>query len=98
MTERATPKKQSIRHPNELPPCKGPRLHVFPEHSSPIEWLGRIDGEDENIKGFSDSGKQGYVFKVRIDSQLYALKVVSTLARTKIHKTEGLGLDPALTS
>lgn len=67
--------KQRLRpaaHPKELPPCRGPKLRAFRHHNSPIEWLERLDTSLED----SDSGRQGYVFKVRIKSELYALKVV----------------------
>ncbi|KAJ4156019.1 hypothetical protein LMH87_001233 [Akanthomyces muscarius] len=62
-------------HPKELPPCRGPKLRAFRHHDSPIEWLGRLDAGSGFPLEDSDSGRQGYVFKVRIESELYALKV-----------------------
>ena len=64
--------------PEELPPCPGPKLQAFPYRNSPIEWLERIDAERKDLSG---SGTEGYVFKVKINTQLYALKVVSSLPR-----------------
>ncbi|POR37636.1 Uncharacterized protein TPAR_02165 [Tolypocladium paradoxum] len=61
-----------VSHPEELPPCEGPRLGAFPYHNSPIEWLGRLD---EDLDDLAEDGRQGYVFKVKIESHLYALKV-----------------------
>lgn len=63
-------------HPKELPPCRGPKLRAFRHHNSPIEWLERLDVGSGPPLEDSDSGRQGYVFKVRIESELYALKVV----------------------
>jgi len=45
-------------------------LHAFEHQKAPIEWLERIDGDRA-----SQSGPEGSVFKVRIKSRLYALKV-----------------------
>ncbi|KAH6847092.1 kinetochore Sim4 complex subunit FTA2-domain-containing protein [Chaetomium sp. MPI-CAGE-AT-0009] len=59
-----------LRRPLPLPPCDGPRLHAFEHQKAPIEWLERLDGDRT-----SQSGAEGSVFKVRIKSQLYALKV-----------------------
>ncbi|KAI1874930.1 uncharacterized protein JN550_002359 [Neoarthrinium moseri] len=50
--------------------CPGPKIHAFKHQSSPIEWLERIDTGRED-----HSGAEGVVFKVKIKSQLYALKV-----------------------
>ncbi|KAK3291896.1 kinetochore Sim4 complex subunit FTA2-domain-containing protein [Chaetomium fimeti] len=59
------------RHPLiPLPPCGGPKLHPFKHQKAPIEWLERLDADRAN-----ESGAEGCVFKVRIQSQLYALKV-----------------------
>ncbi|KAI0481583.1 kinetochore Sim4 complex subunit FTA2-domain-containing protein [Xylaria cf. heliscus] len=56
---------------SELPPCDGPKLHAFPYRDDPIEWIGLA----EDCPDASNSDRQGYVFKVRIRSQVYALKV-----------------------
>ncbi|KFA72779.1 hypothetical protein S40288_06391 [Stachybotrys chartarum IBT 40288] len=53
-----------------LPPCPGPKLHIFPHHDEPIEWLGRLDQDRDE-----GNHMQGYVFRVRIKSKEYALKV-----------------------
>ncbi|KAI1274739.1 kinetochore Sim4 complex subunit FTA2-domain-containing protein [Xylaria sp. FL0933] len=55
----------------ELPPCDGPKLRAFQSRNDPIEWLGSL--EDRPIP--PGSTHQGYVFKVRIRSRIYALKV-----------------------
>ncbi|KAI3330874.1 kinetochore Sim4 complex subunit FTA2-domain-containing protein [Ustulina deusta] len=55
----------------ELPECEGPKLKAFPYRNSPItwiEWINQIDGKPL-------TGGQGYVFKVEINSRIYALKV-----------------------
>jgi hypothetical protein len=67
-----------VSSPKELPPCDGPKLHAFAGQNSPIEWLERLDKNREDVSGYSS---EGYVFKVKIDSQLYALKVVSNEMR-----------------
>ena len=53
----------------ELPPCDGPKLRSFENRHAPIEWLNEL--------GHIELGEQGYVFKVKIKSRIYALKVVS---------------------
>ncbi|KAI1348658.1 kinetochore Sim4 complex subunit FTA2-domain-containing protein [Xylaria sp. FL0043] len=55
----------------ELPPCDGPKLRAFQYRNDPIEWLGSL--EDRPIP--PGSIRQGYVFKVKIQSRIYALKV-----------------------
>ncbi|KAI1327694.1 kinetochore Sim4 complex subunit FTA2-domain-containing protein [Xylariaceae sp. FL0255] len=50
-----------------LPECEGPKLGAFPYRKSPITWLEWINEKE--------SGGQGYVFKVKIRSIIYALKV-----------------------
>jgi hypothetical protein len=69
-----------VRRLLPLPHCDGPKLHAFKQQDAPIEWLERLDGERA-----SQSGAQACVFKVRIESQLYALKVVSRLLHTQSH-------------
>lgn len=66
---------------DDLPPCPGPKLHAFPHRNLPIEWLGRLDEDREEL---SESSTEGYVFKVKIGSRLYALKVVSN----RLHDVE----------
>ncbi|KAI1188842.1 kinetochore Sim4 complex subunit FTA2-domain-containing protein [Nemania serpens] len=55
----------------ELPECAGPKLKAFRYRESPITWLEWIDRKED----VSESGRQGYVFKVKIRSKIYALKV-----------------------
>ncbi|KAI8946434.1 kinetochore Sim4 complex subunit FTA2-domain-containing protein [Xylaria longipes] len=55
----------------KLPGCGGPKLKSFPYRKSPITWLEWINRNGDA----SDSGGQGYVFKVKIRSKIYALKV-----------------------
>ncbi|KAI1263807.1 kinetochore Sim4 complex subunit FTA2-domain-containing protein [Xylariaceae sp. FL1019] len=55
----------------ELPECEGPKLKAFPYRYSPITWLDWINQKSPT----SQSGGQGYVFKVKIRSRIYALKV-----------------------
>ncbi|KAI7775784.1 hypothetical protein LA080_006369 [Diaporthe eres] len=50
----------------ELPPCEGPKLQAFKYRSARIHWGDCIGG---------DIGSQAYVFKVKIKSKTYALKV-----------------------
>ncbi|KAI8949483.1 kinetochore Sim4 complex subunit FTA2-domain-containing protein [Xylaria longipes] len=56
---------------SELPPCDGPKLRAFEYRDDPIEWLGLA----EDCPDTSNSNRQGYVFKVRMRSRVYALKV-----------------------
>lgn len=56
----------------ELPPCDGPKLHVFEHRRARIEWLELLEKSSPE----SHSASQGYVFKVKINSKIYALKVV----------------------
>ncbi|KAI1124134.1 kinetochore Sim4 complex subunit FTA2-domain-containing protein [Nemania abortiva] len=55
----------------ELPPCDGPKLRAFRYRNDSIEWLGLVDDRPDP----PDSSRQGYVFKVKIRSKVYALKV-----------------------
>ena len=57
--------------PNQLPPCDGPKLGLFQHHNSRIQWLQRLDEEDEG------SPTQGYVFRALIRGREYAIKVAS---------------------
>ncbi|KAF4426167.1 hypothetical protein F53441_14135 [Fusarium austroafricanum] len=54
----------------ELPPCEGPKLNIFEHHKSKIQWLGRLDNEDENV-----TSSEGYIFRARIRGREYAIKV-----------------------
>lgn len=60
---------------DELPRIKGPKLRRFKEgHYKKIEYLellSKFDDEEQLL-----NGDHGYVFKVRIDGELYALKIV----------------------
>ncbi|RWA13485.1 hypothetical protein EKO27_g1629 [Xylaria grammica] len=55
----------------ELPECEGPKLKAFPYRDSRITWIEWINP----IIDESTSGGEGYVFKVEINSRIYALKV-----------------------
>jgi hypothetical protein len=55
----------------DLPQYQGPKLHIFEHHMFPIEWLERLDADRD--------GMQGYVFRAKINSTFYAIKVVSAL-------------------
>ncbi|EXK76883.1 hypothetical protein FOQG_18388 [Fusarium oxysporum f. sp. raphani 54005] len=56
---------------SELPPCEGPKLNVFQHHKSRIQWLERLDNEDEDV-----TSSQGYVFRALIRGHEYAVKVI----------------------
>lgn len=58
--------------PEELPPCEGPKLHIFEHHKSPIEWLERLDSNRDE-----EEVTEGYLFRAKIKNQEYAIKVVS---------------------
>ncbi|KAM7185167.1 Kinetochore Sim4 complex subunit FTA2 domain containing protein [Rhypophila sp. PSN 637] len=49
----------------ELPPCDGPKLGAFEIKRPSIEWLEPLE----------NPSSEGYVFKVKIESKVYALKV-----------------------
>lgn len=60
---------------NELPMIKGPKLRRFKDgHYEKIEYLELlgISDDEEHLT----NGDHGYVFRVRIDGELYALKIV----------------------
>lgn len=54
----------------KLPPGDGPSLREFKYAGAPIEWIERLDddGREDN---------QAFVYRVKIASEEYALKVVS---------------------
>ena len=56
-----------------LPPCDGPRLFQFEHRKEHVEFLELL-----NLPEADDSYEGGHrhVFKVRIQEQIYALKVV----------------------
>ncbi|KAJ8131279.1 hypothetical protein O1611_g2345 [Lasiodiplodia mahajangana] len=53
-----------------LPACPGPQLLPFKDRDAKIQWGPRID---EDRAG--ESGTEGFVFKVKIKSKTYAIKV-----------------------
>ena len=57
----------------KLPSCDGPKLDIFKHHQSSIEWLGRLD----DVANDDNDDKHAYVFKVKIEGEEYALKIVS---------------------
>lgn len=56
---------------DELPTIKGPKLGRFRE--------GRYSKKIDYLELLSPGGSHGYVFKVRIDGELFALKIVGTI-------------------
>ncbi len=80
MSRRRETSVRSIAHSRELPPCLGPKLHAFELWDASIEWLERLDGDRKN-----QSGTEACVFKVKIKSQEYALKVVSNTIKQSEH-------------
>lgn len=72
MPRRKNQSARPISEASELPPCPGPKLKAFKHQKAPIEWLERLD---ENRT--EHSGIEASVFRVRIRSQEYAVKVVS---------------------
>lgn len=60
---------------DELPRVKGPKLRRFKEgRYKKIEYLELLSGSGDDDE--LPSGDHGYVFRVRIDGELYALKIV----------------------
>ncbi|RBR22483.1 hypothetical protein FVER53590_28422 [Fusarium verticillioides] len=62
-------KRRVLSLPQKLPPCDGPKLNIFPYHKSRIQWLERLD-EDDDV-----TSSQGYVFRALIRGREYAVKV-----------------------
>ncbi|KAK5214994.1 hypothetical protein LTR72_011917 [Exophiala xenobiotica] len=59
---------------DELPRIKGPKLQHFKDsHHKRIEYLELLRRSDD--EGQLPNGGHGYVFRVRIDGELYALKI-----------------------
>ncbi|TGJ78287.1 hypothetical protein E0Z10_g10477 [Xylaria hypoxylon] len=58
----------SLASKGPLPPDGGPNLHEFKYPDASIEWIKRLDGEDRE-------GSEAIVYRVKIASQDYALKV-----------------------
>ncbi|KAI0502892.1 hypothetical protein F5B22DRAFT_43309 [Xylaria bambusicola] len=56
---------------SELSLCDGPKLGAFQYRDDPIEWLDSTGDRPEAV----NSSRQGYVFKVKIRSEIYASKV-----------------------
>ncbi|KAI8710492.1 hypothetical protein NCS52_01566300 [Fusarium sp. LHS14.1] len=57
--------------PKKLPPCDGPKLELFEHHRCRIRWLERLNKDDDD----KDSPAEGYVFRAKIRSREYAIKV-----------------------
>ncbi|KAK2591286.1 hypothetical protein QQS21_011038 [Conoideocrella luteorostrata] len=53
-----------------LPPCEGPTLGRFLHHNASIQWLERLDANDEG-----ELSTHGCVFRVLIKGKEYAIKV-----------------------
>ncbi len=61
---------------DELPRVKGPKLGRFKGRNyKRIEYLELLSGSNDQDQ--YPIGDHGYVFKVRIDEEVYALKVAS---------------------
>ena len=77
---------------DELPRIKGPKLRRFKDgHYKRIEYLellGRSDDEEQLA-----NGDHGYVFRVRIDGELYALKIVRLGISTSCWKLTAVSFD-----
>ncbi|CAJ2514346.1 Uu.00g024650.m01.CDS01 [Anthostomella pinea] len=72
MTDLVKTNRRRLSSPKlPLPSCEGPRLRAFQYRDKPIEWLGMLDDSPE----VPSSSRQGYVFKVKVNSRIYALKV-----------------------
>ncbi|RSL83603.1 hypothetical protein CDV31_016815 [Fusarium ambrosium] len=67
------PRRPSKTPPKELPPCDGPKLRLFQHYRSCIQWLERLDKDDEDED--KDSPTEGYVFRAKIRDTEYAIKV-----------------------
>ncbi|KAF7555028.1 hypothetical protein G7Z17_g2465 [Cylindrodendrum hubeiense] len=63
-------KRASASSTKELPPCHGPKLHVFQHQNSPIKWMERLDIDREE-----GEETEGYVFRAKIRTREYAIKV-----------------------
>ncbi|RTE75437.1 hypothetical protein BHE90_010098 [Fusarium euwallaceae] len=66
-------RRPSKTPPKELPPCDGPKLRLFQHYRSCIQWLERLDKDDEDED--KDSPTEGYVFRAKIRDTEYAIKV-----------------------
>jgi hypothetical protein len=71
MPKRMTRLRAAIQPP-ALPPCPGPKLAAFQTQNTQIKWIERLDVDRD-----SESTMQGCVYKVEIESKVYALKIVS---------------------
>ncbi|KAI0456790.1 kinetochore Sim4 complex subunit FTA2-domain-containing protein [Xylaria acuta] len=69
---------------SETPPCEGPKLRAFPYAKDEITWIKSIDCYRER-----DAPRQAYVFKVKIRSRIYALKVFKFFKSLTYRETLG---------
>ena len=74
---------------DEMPRIKGPKLPRFKDgHYKTIEYLQLLGGSNDADQ--LPIGDHGYVFKVRIDGEHYALKIVRLgTSVTFLWKTKG---------
>jgi hypothetical protein len=72
---------------DELPRIKGPKLRRFREFEY-LELLSRSDDEEQ-----LPNGDHGYVFRVQIDGELYALKIVRLGTSTTCWKLTATSFD-----
>ncbi|KAF4957054.1 hypothetical protein FGADI_3469 [Fusarium gaditjirri] len=83
-------KRRVLSFPQKLPPCEGPKLNIFPYHKSRIQWLDRLDGDDDV------TSSQGYVFRALIRGREYAVKVFFDPMSTEYFWGPLLGEDTSL--
>ncbi|KAI0406994.1 kinetochore Sim4 complex subunit FTA2-domain-containing protein [Xylaria palmicola] len=69
MPKRTTLLRAASQSP-ALPPCPGPKLGAFQPQNARIKWIERLDTDRD-----SESMIQGCVYKVEIESKVYALKI-----------------------
>ncbi len=61
----------TVKDSNDLPPCEGPRLNQFVHYNEPIKF--------HSLLSENSPGEHGYVFRVEIKRQHYALKMASII-------------------
>lgn len=71
MPKRMTRPRAAAQLP-AFPPCPGPKLAAFEHQNSQIKWIERLDLNQDG-----EGTAQACVYKVEIESKVYALKIVS---------------------
>jgi hypothetical protein len=68
-------KRKPIKKRKSIPPVEGPVLSRFKDgRYKKIEYLELLNSSEDDDEEFI--GEHGYVFRVLIDSELFALKIV----------------------